>query len=77
MSGQQGAQQSASRTDDLLAGDTADQEADQGFGGGSSSAQVQTGMEGIGNRAGAGSGNQQAAKEQPGTAGEAGKPRQG
>ena len=43
-----GSQQSASRTDDLLAGATTDQEADQAFSGGSQSGQVQTGMEGIG-----------------------------
>ncbi|MCC2973813.1 hypothetical protein [Massilia sp. IC2-476] len=43
----QGNQQS-SRSDDLLAGDTTHQEADQAFSGGSQSGQVQTGMEGIG-----------------------------
>ncbi len=43
----QGNQQS-SRSDDLLAGDTTHQEADQAFSGGSASGQVQTGMEGIG-----------------------------
>lgn len=58
MSGSQGSEQSASRTDDLLAGDTADQEAEQGFGGGSRSGEVRTGMEGIGKGAAKG-GNQQ------------------
>ena len=45
----QGSQQSASRTDDLLAGNTTDQESDQAFSGGSSQGgQIQTGMEGMG-----------------------------
>jgi hypothetical protein len=66
MSGSQGSEQSSSRTDDLLAGDTADQEAEQGFGGGSQSGQVQTGMEGIGRGAAKG-GNQQSS--QPGAQG--------
>lgn len=49
----QGSQQSASRSDDLLAGDTTDQEADQAFSGGSQGGQIQTGMEGIGKGSGA------------------------
>ncbi len=44
----QGSRQSASRTDDLLAGSTTDQEADQAFSGGSQGGQIQTGMEGMG-----------------------------
>lgn len=55
----EGSQQSASRTDDLLAGDTTDQESDQAFSGGSRSGQIQTGMEGIGNRSGAAGGSRQ------------------
>lgn len=59
----QGSRQSASRTDDLLAGDTTDQEADQAFSGGSQGGQIQTGMEGIG-KGGAGvGGNQQSAQQ--------------
>jgi len=50
---QQGSQQSASRSDDLLAGDTTHQEADQAFSGGSQGSQIQTGMEGIGKGGGA------------------------
>ncbi|WP_152571004.1 hypothetical protein [Massilia sp. LC238] len=49
----QGSQQSASRSDDLLAGDTTHQEADQAFSGGSQGGQIQTGMEGIGKGSGA------------------------
>lgn len=45
--GQQGSEQRASRTDDLLAGASADQEAEQGFGG-SAGGELKTGMEGIG-----------------------------
>jgi hypothetical protein len=45
-----GSQQSASRTDDLLAGDTTHQEADQAFSGGSHDGQIQTGMEDIAER---------------------------
>ncbi|SFD72042.1 hypothetical protein [Massilia yuzhufengensis] len=48
----QGSRQSASRTDDLLAGDTTDQEAEQAFSGGSKSGEVRTGMEGIGKAGG-------------------------
>ncbi|WP_027863982.1 hypothetical protein [Massilia alkalitolerans] len=48
-----GSQQSASRSDDLLAGDTTHQEADQAFSGGSQGGQIQTGMEGIGKGSGA------------------------
>jgi hypothetical protein len=58
---QQGSEQRDSRTDDLLAGDSADQEADQGFGGGSFSGEIQTGMEGIAQRPGAG--NRQSAED--------------
>jgi hypothetical protein len=47
-----GSQQSASRTDDLLAGNTTDQEADQAFSGGSDRGQIQTGMEGIADKGG-------------------------
>lgn len=57
----QGSRQSASRSDDLLAGDTTDQEADQAFSGGSQGGQIQTGMEGIGK----GSGSRQSG-QQPG-----------
>lgn len=71
---QQGSEQRDSRTDDLLAGDTADQEADQGFGGGSFSGEIQTGMEGIANRPGAGAGNRQSGQqEQQGQQGGAGR----
>jgi len=49
----QGSQQSASRSDDLLAGDTTHQEADEAFSGGSQGGQIQTGMEGIGKGSGA------------------------
>jgi len=52
MGSEQGSQQSASRSDDLLAGDTTDQEADQAFSGGSQGGRIQTGMEGIGRGAG-------------------------
>jgi hypothetical protein len=55
----QGSRQSASRTDDLLAGDTTDQESDQAFSGGSQNGQIQTGMEGIGNRGGSQQSGQQ------------------
>jgi len=57
----QGSRQSASRSDDLLAGDTTHQEADQAFSGGSQGGQIQTGMEGIGK----GSGSRQSG-QQPG-----------
>ncbi|RZA35128.1 MAG: hypothetical protein EOP92_12145 [Lysobacteraceae bacterium] len=57
-----GSQQSASRTDDLLAGDTTGQEADQAFSGGSQGGQIQTGMEGIGKQ-GAGGGSQQSTQQ--------------
>ncbi|NNG21593.1 hypothetical protein [Telluria aromaticivorans] len=56
---QQGAEQRDSRTDDLLAGNTAEQEAEQGFAGGSFSGEIQTGMEGIASRSGSGAGNRQ------------------
>ncbi len=56
---QPGNQQSDSRTDDLLAGETTDQEADKAFSGGSSQGgQIQTGMEGMGKRSGAGASRQ-------------------
>jgi hypothetical protein len=42
-----GGNQQSSRSDDLLAGDTAHQEADQAFQGGSQGGNIQTGMEGI------------------------------
>ena len=63
----QGSQQSgaAGRTDDLLAGNTADQEADQGFAA-ESGKELQTGLEGIGNRTGSGAGNRQSGKEDGG-----------
>ncbi|MGH8856315.1 MAG: hypothetical protein ACREWI_18790 [Telluria sp.] len=57
----QDSQQSASRTDDLLAGASCDQEAEQAFSGGSKSGEVRTGMEGIVNRGGNASGNRQQA----------------
>ena len=59
----QGSRQSASRTDDLLAGGTTDQESDQAFSGGSESGQIQTGMEGIGKRSGASGGSQQSGQQ--------------
>lgn len=65
----QGNRQAASRTDDLLAGATTDQESDQAFSGGSQSGQIRTGMEGIGNRSGGAGGSQQSGQqsgEQPG-----------
>ncbi len=46
--GADNSQQSASRTDDLLAGNTTHEEADRAFQGGSDKGQIQTGMEGIG-----------------------------
>lgn len=58
-----GSRQSASRTDDLLAGDTTGQEADQAFSGGSQGGQIQTGMEGIGKQGGKQDGNQQSAQQ--------------
>lgn len=61
----QGNRQEESRTDDLLAGDTTHEEADQAFQGGSESGQLQTGMEGIGNRSGA-AGNRQSVEGGPG-----------
>jgi len=48
----QGSEQSASRSDDLLAGDTSREEADEAFQGGSDGGQLQTGMEGINTRRG-------------------------
>ena len=60
---EQDSQQADSRTDDLLAGNTADQEADQGFGGGSFSGEIQTGMEGIASRSGSGAGNRQSGQQ--------------
>lgn len=50
--GERGSQQSASRTDDLLAGNTTHQEADQAFQGGSQGGNIQTGMEGINRQGG-------------------------
>lgn len=58
----QDSRQSASRTDDLLAGDSTDQESDQAFSGGSRNGEIQTGMEGIGKRGAAG-GNQQSGQQ--------------
>lgn len=60
---EQGSRQSASRTDDLLAGNTTDQEADQAFSGGSQGGQIQTGMEGIGNRSGSQQSGQQSGQQ--------------
>ena len=54
-----GSRQSASRTDDLLAGNTTHEEADQAFQGGSQGGQIQTGMEGIGK----GKGNRQSGQQ--------------
>lgn len=59
----QGCRQAASRTDDLLAGATTDQESDQAFSGGSQSGQIQTGLEGIGNRSGGAGGSQQSGQQ--------------
>lgn len=59
----QGSQQSASRSDDLLAGDTARQEADRAFSGSRQGGQVQTGMEGIGKGSGAAGGSQQSGEQ--------------
>ena len=58
----QGSQQSASRSDDLLAGDTARAEADEAFQGGSDGGQLQTGMEGINTRRGESGASRQNAK---------------
>ncbi|MFC0252140.1 hypothetical protein [Massilia consociata] len=58
----QGSQQSASRSDDLLAGDTTHQEADQAFGSNANAGQLQTGMEGIGKRSDA-AGNRQSGQQ--------------
>ena len=63
---QQGSQQADSRTDDLLSGSTADQEAEQGFAGGSFSGEIQTGMEGIASRSGSGAGNRQSGAQEQG-----------
>ena len=60
--GERGSQQSASRSDDLLAGDTTHQEADQAFQGGSQNGNIQTGMEGI-NRQSGQQGNQQSGQQ--------------
>ena len=57
--GERCSRQSASRSDDLLAGDTTHQEADQAFQGGSQGGQIQTGMEGIGK----GKGNRQSGQQ--------------
>ncbi len=65
----QGSQQSASRSDDLLAGDTTHQEADQAFSGGSQGGQIQTGMEGIGKGSGASRQSGQQGSEQSGQQG--------
>jgi hypothetical protein len=62
--GGEGSQQSASRTDDLLAGNTTHEEADQAFQGGSQDGQIQTGMEGIGNAKGNRQSGQQGASRQ-------------
>ncbi len=59
----QGSQQSASRTDDLLAGGTTDQEADQAFSGGSQGGQIQTGMEGMGKGGGSRQQGQQSSQQ--------------
>ena len=59
---QEGGRQSASRSDDLLAGDTTDQEADQAFGG-SRGGRVQTGMEGIARTGAAPGGNRQSGQQ--------------
>jgi hypothetical protein len=60
----QGSRQSDSRTDDLLAGDTTDQEADKAFSGGSRSGQIQTGLEGIAERGGNRQSGQQGGSQQ-------------
>jgi len=60
--GERGSQQSASRSDDLLAGDTTRQEADQAFQGGSQGGTIQTGMEGI-NRQSSRQDNRQSGQE--------------
>jgi len=57
----QGSQQSASRSDDLLAGDTSREEADEAFQGGSDGGQLQTGMEGINTRRGESGASRQSA----------------
>lgn len=62
----QGSQQSASRSDDLLAGDTTHQEADQAFSGGSQGGQIQTGMEGIRKGSGASRQSGQQSSQQSG-----------
>jgi hypothetical protein len=62
----QGSRQEESRSDDLLAGNTTHEEADQAFQGGSESGQIQTGMEGIGKRSG-GAGNRQSVEGGAGT----------
>lgn len=50
--GSEASQQRESRTDDLLAGSTTHEEADEAFQGGSDGGQIQTGMEGINTRRG-------------------------
>jgi hypothetical protein len=57
--GSEASRQSASRTDDLLAGNTTHEEADQAFQGGSDKGQIQTGMEGIAG----GKGNRQSGRQ--------------
>lgn len=61
--GSEASRQSASRTDDLLAGNTTHEEADQAFQGGSEAGQIQTGMEGIGNATGGAKGNRQSGRQ--------------
>lgn len=71
-----GSRQSASRSDDLLAGDTSQQEAEQAFGGASQGGALRTGMEGIDSGGKDGKGGSRQA-EQPGTRQAADTQRQG
>lgn len=62
----QGGQQRESRSDDLLAGSTTHEEADEAFQGGSESGQIQTGMEGINTRRGESGASRQSVEQQGG-----------
>ncbi|WP_288378830.1 hypothetical protein [uncultured Massilia sp.] len=63
--GQDGRQRE-SRSDDLLAGSTTHEEADEAFQGGSDGGQIQTGMEGINTRRGESGASRQSVEQQGG-----------
>jgi len=62
--GSEASQQRESRTDDLLAGSTTHEEADEAFQGGSDGGQIQTGMEGINTRRGESGASRQSVEQQ-------------